>query len=61
MCSRRFKTIIFKPIQLFHKIIYLYIFRTFANETNEFLAPYEAPHKTRANLSFGPASIASGN
>lgn len=32
-------------------------FRTFANETNEFLAPYEASHRARGNLSFGPASI----
>ncbi|XP_031618764.1 AP2-associated protein kinase 1 [Contarinia nasturtii] len=31
--------------------------KTFANETNEFLAPYEASHKARVNLSFGPSSI----
>lgn len=35
----------------------MFFFRTFANETNEFLAPYEASHKGRLNLSFGPVSI----
>lgn len=44
---------------MIHKISVFTHFRTFANETNDFLAPYEASHKAARNLSFGPASIGS--
>lgn len=44
---------------MIHKTIVFFHFRTFANETNDFLAPYGASHKAARNLSFGPASIGS--